>query len=100
MNSLSPLSRRHISNGCNWSSYFLSLPLSVNLLYLNVQDLYTTVAQKMAIWLFASGLNGVKMWEYRYSLVDLREHIKKRPPIATTEKVQHYIKVSFLLSHV
>lgn len=29
----------------------------------------------------------------RYSLVDLREHIKKRPPIATTEKVQHYLKV-------
>ncbi|KAG0631641.1 hypothetical protein M758_1G269100 [Ceratodon purpureus] len=27
-----------------------------------------------------------------YSLVDLREHIKKRPPIATTEKVQRYIK--------
>jgi hypothetical protein len=30
----------------------------------------------------------------RYSLVDLREHIKKRPPIATTEKVQHYIKAT------
>ncbi|XP_024387139.1 uncharacterized protein [Physcomitrium patens] len=29
-----------------------------------------------------------------HSLVDLREHIKKRPPIATTEKVQRYIKAT------
>ncbi|KAL5762161.1 hypothetical protein ACOSP7_018425 [Xanthoceras sorbifolium] len=27
-----------------------------------------------------------------YSLIGLREHIKKRPPLATTEKVQQYIK--------
>ncbi|GLT86495.1 hypothetical protein SLE2022_377930 [Rubroshorea leprosula] len=27
-----------------------------------------------------------------YSLVGLREHIKKRPPLATTEKVQRFIK--------
>lgn len=29
----------------------------------------------------------------RYSLVGLREHIKKRPPLATTEKVQQLIRV-------
>eukprot|EP00252_Welwitschia_mirabilis_P017056 TRINITY_DN3791_c0_g1_i2.p1 TRINITY_DN3791_c0_g1~~TRINITY_DN3791_c0_g1_i2.p1 ORF type:complete len:565 (+),score=116.02 TRINITY_DN3791_c0_g1_i2:105-1799(+) len=29
-----------------------------------------------------------------YSLIQLREHIKKRPPFATTEKVQRYIKGS------
>ncbi|XP_057857036.2 uncharacterized protein LOC131066316 isoform X2 [Cryptomeria japonica] len=27
-----------------------------------------------------------------YSLIGLREHIKKRPPIATTEKVQQFVK--------
>ncbi|PON44884.1 Pyrimidine-nucleoside phosphorylase, bacterial/eukaryotic [Parasponia andersonii] len=27
-----------------------------------------------------------------YSLIRLREHIKKRPPLATTEKVQQYVK--------
>ncbi|MBA0631197.1 hypothetical protein Godav_003212 [Gossypium davidsonii] len=27
-----------------------------------------------------------------YSLIGLREHIKKRPPLATTEKVQQYIR--------
>ncbi|XP_045833329.1 anthranilate phosphoribosyltransferase isoform X2 [Trifolium pratense] len=29
-----------------------------------------------------------------YSLIGIREHIKKRPPLATTEKVQQYIKAS------
>lgn len=29
-----------------------------------------------------------------YSLIGLREHIKKRPPIATTEKVQRYVKAT------
>ncbi|GLJ40502.1 hypothetical protein SUGI_0835150 [Cryptomeria japonica] len=29
-----------------------------------------------------------------YSLIGLREHIKKRPPIATTEKVQQFVKAS------
>ncbi|XP_012573827.1 uncharacterized protein [Cicer arietinum] len=29
-----------------------------------------------------------------YSLIRIREHIKKRPPLATTEKVQQYIKAS------
>ncbi|KAL1365521.1 hypothetical protein HN51_013544 [Arachis hypogaea] len=29
-----------------------------------------------------------------YSLVRIREHIKKRPPLATTEKVQQYVKAS------
>ncbi|KAL5177509.1 Anthranilate phosphoribosyltransferase [Glycine soja] len=28
-----------------------------------------------------------------YSLIKIREHIKKRPPLATTEKVQQYVKV-------
>lgn len=27
-----------------------------------------------------------------YSLIDLREHIKKRPPVATSEKVQQFVK--------
>ncbi|XP_024628393.1 anthranilate phosphoribosyltransferase isoform X2 [Medicago truncatula] len=27
-----------------------------------------------------------------YSLIGIREHIKKRPPLATTEKVQQYVK--------
>ncbi|MED6180698.1 hypothetical protein PIB30_012574 [Stylosanthes scabra] len=29
-----------------------------------------------------------------YSLIRIREHIKKRPPLATTEKVQQYVKAS------
>ncbi|XP_047332174.1 anthranilate phosphoribosyltransferase [Impatiens glandulifera] len=29
-----------------------------------------------------------------YSLIGLREHIKKRPPLATTEKVQQYVRAS------
>ncbi|KAI5419228.1 uncharacterized protein LOC127074935 [Lathyrus oleraceus] len=29
-----------------------------------------------------------------YSLIGIREHIKKRPPLATTEKVQQYVKAS------
>jgi anthranilate phosphoribosyltransferase len=29
-----------------------------------------------------------------YSLVHLRKHIKKRPPIGTTEKVQHYVRAT------
>ncbi|KAL2642240.1 hypothetical protein R1flu_009827 [Riccia fluitans] len=29
-----------------------------------------------------------------YSLSDLRKHIKKRPTVATTEKVQHYIRAT------
>ncbi|KAL3695642.1 hypothetical protein R1sor_009718 [Riccia sorocarpa] len=29
-----------------------------------------------------------------YSLIDLRKHIRKRPTIATTEKVQHYIRAT------
>jgi len=29
---------------------------------------------------------------FLHSLIGLREHIKKRPPIATTEKVQQYVK--------
>lgn len=29
----------------------------------------------------------------RFSLVGLREHIKKRPPLATSEKVQQYVRV-------
>ncbi|KAH9325744.1 hypothetical protein KI387_005922, partial [Taxus chinensis] len=29
-----------------------------------------------------------------YSLIGLREHIKKRPPIATTEKVQQFVKAT------
>lgn len=32
----------------------------------------------------------------RYSLIGIREHIKKRPPLATTEKVQQYVKVGLL----
>ncbi|KAH1239067.1 hypothetical protein GmHk_08G023589 [Glycine max] len=28
-----------------------------------------------------------------YSLIKIREHIKKRPPLATTEKVQQYVKL-------
>lgn len=33
----------------------------------------------------------------RYSLISLREHIKKRPPLATTEKVQQLVKVSHII---
>ncbi|KAG5138079.1 hypothetical protein AAZX31_08G273400 [Glycine max] len=29
-----------------------------------------------------------------YSLIKIREHIKKRPPLATTEKVQQYVKAN------
>ncbi|KAL9325345.1 hypothetical protein ACSQ67_005990 [Phaseolus vulgaris] len=29
-----------------------------------------------------------------YSLIGIREHIKKRPPLASTEKVQQYVKAS------
>lgn len=29
----------------------------------------------------------------RFSLVGLREHIKKRPPLATSEKVQQFVRV-------
>ncbi|KAK7317644.1 hypothetical protein RJT34_02055 [Clitoria ternatea] len=29
-----------------------------------------------------------------YSLIRIREHIKKRPPLATTEKIQQYVKAS------
>ena len=29
----------------------------------------------------------------RYSLVGMRKHIKKRPPLATTEKVQQFVRV-------
>lgn len=29
----------------------------------------------------------------RYSVVGMREHIKKRPPLATTEKVQQFVRV-------
>ncbi|KAG8076679.1 hypothetical protein GUJ93_ZPchr0006g40902 [Zizania palustris] len=29
-----------------------------------------------------------------YSIIGLREHIKKRPPLATSEKVQQFVKVS------
>ncbi|CAN1795084.1 Anthranilate phosphoribosyltransferase [Linum perenne] len=32
-----------------------------------------------------------------YSLIGLREHIKKRPPLATTEKVQQLVRVSHIL---
>lgn len=31
---------------------------------------------------------------FLHSLIGLREHIKKRPPIATTEKVQRYVKAT------
>lgn len=38
----------------------------------------------------------------RYSLMGMREHIKKRPPLATTEKVQQFVRVrgSFRGHHV
>jgi hypothetical protein len=49
-------------------------------------------------FIFMMGMTPCQVRSCRYSLVDLREHIKKRPPIATTEKVQHYIKVFFFLS--
>lgn len=35
---------------------------------------------------------------FRYSLISLREHIKKRPPIATAEKVQQFVRVIVDLS--
>ena len=35
----------------------------------------------------------------RYSLIGLREHIKKRPPLATTEKVQQFVKVGHVVYH-
>ncbi|XVE85135.1 hypothetical protein DITRI_Ditri17bG0067700 [Diplodiscus trichospermus] len=41
-----------------------------------------------------------------YSLIGLREHIKKRPPLATTEKIQQFIRVrmfvciSMLVVHI
>lgn len=30
----------------------------------------------------------------RHSIIGLREHIKKRPPLATSEKVQQFVRVS------
>lgn len=33
----------------------------------------------------------------RYSLIGLREHIKKRPPLATTEKVQQLVRVRLMI---
>lgn len=33
----------------------------------------------------------------RFSLVGLREHIKKRPPLATSEKVQQYVRVGKII---
>ncbi|CAI0462498.1 unnamed protein product [Linum tenue] len=32
-----------------------------------------------------------------YSLIQVREHIKKRPPLATTEKVQQLVRVSHII---
>nr|XP_007153776.1 hypothetical protein PHAVU_003G064000g [Phaseolus vulgaris]ESW25770.1 hypothetical protein PHAVU_003G064000g [Phaseolus vulgaris] len=36
----------------------------------------------------------VVMVTANYSLIGIREHIKKRPPLASTEKVQQYVKAS------
>ncbi|GJZ89873.1 anthranilate phosphoribosyltransferase, partial [Tanacetum coccineum] len=30
----------------------------------------------------------------RYSLIEMREHIKKRPPLATSEKVQQFVRAT------
>lgn len=60
----------------------------------------TTLSPKAAVQLIENqdiGFAYISQREARpslYSLVDLREHIKKRPPIATTEKVQQYIKAT------
>ncbi|XP_057984946.1 uncharacterized protein LOC110645907 isoform X2 [Hevea brasiliensis] len=32
------------------------------------------------------------LYEIQYSLIGLREHMKKRPPLATTEKVQQFVR--------
>jgi len=37
------------------------------------------------------------LFSYSYSLIGIREHIKKRPPLASTEKVQQYVKVGYRL---
>lgn len=35
-----------------------------------------------------------------YSLLGIREHIKKRPPLATTEKVQQLVKVGLVFPYL
>ncbi|GLJ06447.1 hypothetical protein SUGI_0039400 [Cryptomeria japonica] len=43
------------------------------------------------------GFAYISQWKARpslYSFIDLREHIKKWPPIATTKKVQQFVKAS------
>lgn len=58
----------------------------------SINNLVVTCKENLGVLILFFGI-------CRYSLIGMREHIKKRPPLATTEKVQQFVRVRDL-SHV
>ncbi|KAL9240973.1 hypothetical protein vseg_015134 [Gypsophila vaccaria] len=63
--------------------------------YVGANTCLTTLQAKQLIEDESVGFSYVSLREARpslYSLIGLREHIKKRPPLATSEKVQQFVR--------
>ena len=63
-----------------------------------IRDLYLEFVFSSQLYLLP--LNTINLTELsfcRHSIIGLREHIKKRPPLATSEKVQQLVRVSHII---